>query len=204
MNSTPQNPFARWTGRDVIDLIAAHPLAWVISPGAPLLSTPLPMLVESNETGQPARLIGHFAKRNPQVERLRSEPTALFLFTGPNAYISPELVKTTRDWGPTWNYAVVRILADVEFDESLNDDALGALVAKMEGGRTRPWTAAELGDRYEQLRARIIAFRAPIISCDATFKLGQDERPEILADILEAFEGIELGSWMRRFNADRL
>jgi len=204
MSGARHSPFDQWTDRDLTDLIDGFPLAWVVSPAAPLLSTPLPMLVETDPSGKPVSLLGHFAKSNPQVERIRAEPTTLFLFTGPHAYVSPELVTTTRDWGPTWNYAVARVVADVAFDETLNDEALGTLVEKMEQGRPQPWAPSELGERYEQMKRRIIAFRAPIVAVEARFKLGQDERPEILSNILEGFGEGDLGNWMRRFNADRL
>lgn len=201
-NQTP-GPFTQWTNRDLVDLIDAFPLAWVVSPSAPHLSTPLPMLIETDESGQPRSLLGHFAKRNPQVEQIRADPSALFLFTGPHAYISPELIKSTRDWGPTWNYAVARVLADVRFDEGLNDEALTTLVEKMERRRDQPWSPTELGPRYGQLKGHIIAFRAPITSIEARFKLGQDERPEIYTQIVEGLGANELASWMRRFSGDR-
>jgi transcriptional regulator len=204
MNVPRHRPFDQWTDRDLIDLIDAFPLAWVVSPAAPLLSTPLPMLVEGDPDGRPVSLLGHFAKSNPQVERIRAEPTTLFLFTGPHAYVSPELVTTTRDWGPTWNYAVARVVADVAFDETLNDEALGTLVEKMERGRAQPWSSRELGERYDQMKRGIIAFRAPIVAVEVRFKLGQDERPEILSDILQGLGGGELSRWMQRFNAERL
>jgi transcriptional regulator len=204
MNVPRHRPFDQWTDRDLIDLIDAFPLAWVVSPAAPLLSTPLPMLVETGPDGRPVSLLGHFAKSNPQVDRIRAEPTTLFLFTGPHGYISPELVTTTRDWGPTWNYAVARVVADVAFDETLNDEALGTLVEKMERGRAQPWSSRELGERYDQMKRGIIAFRAPIVAVEVRFKLGQDERPEILSDILQGLGGGELSRWMQRFNAERL
>ena len=203
MTGSQQNPFEQWTDRDLVDLIEAYPLAWVVSRGAPLLSTPLPMLVEADEAGRPVSLLGHFARRNPQVEHIRGEPQTLFLFTGPHAYISPELVKGTRDWAPTWNYAVARVTAEVRFDDELNDEALAALVNKMEKGRTLPWSPAELGPRYAQLKRHIIAFRAPIIAVEAKFKLGQDEPSAIRSQIMEGIGDVELGRWMHRFNIGR-
>ena len=159
--------------------------------------------LETDAEGRPASLLGHFAKSNPQVEKIRAERRTLFLFTGPHGYISPELVTTTRNWGPTWNYATARIVADVEFDESLNDEALEKLVGRMEQGRPDPWTREYLGARYETMKRAIIAFRAPIVSIDARFKLGQDEREEVFSDIVSGLGPSDLSEWMRRFNGDR-
>ena len=195
--------FEQWSDKDIADLIAAYPLAWVVSAKSEFAATMLPILLETDADGRPVGLLGHFAKSNPQVENIRAEPRTLFLFTGPHGYISPELVKTTRNWGPTWNYAQARIVADVAFDEYLNDEALDKLVDKMEHGRSDPWTRSELGLRYERMKRAIIAFRAPIISVEAKFKLGQDERDEVFADIVNGLATSDLTEWMRRFNVRR-
>ena len=192
-----------WTDRNVVELIETHPLAFVIS-GEGFVTTPLPMLVETDASGRPAALLGHFARRNPQVDVLRADPRACFLFVGPHGYVSPELVTTTKDWAPTWNYAFARIVADVVFDDDLSGEAIQRLVHKMERGRQEPWTTAEMGARYERLKAQVIGFRATIVEVDARFKLAQDERPEVLEDIVAGFGGSALASWMQRFNADRL
>jgi transcriptional regulator len=203
MTDRPASPFEQWTDRDIVDLIDQFPLAWVVSGNPGFSGTPLPILVEADEAGRPTRLVGHFAKSNPQVEQIRAEPRTLFLFTGPHGYVSPELVTTTRNWGPTWNYATVRIVADVRFDEGLNEEALERLVRKMEEGRKLPWTRAELGSRYEGMKNAIIAFRASIVGIEGRFKLGQDERSEVLSDLINGFGDSDLAHWMRRFNADR-
>ncbi|NUT01388.1 MAG: FMN-binding negative transcriptional regulator [Sphingomonas sp.] len=197
------SPFDQWTDRDIVDLVAAFPLAWVVTANPKFTATPLPILLETDGAGHPVSLLGHFAKRNPQVEQIGADARTLFLFSGPHNYISPELVTTTRNWGPTWNYATARIVADVQFDEALNDEALEKLVGKMEKGRREPWTRSELGPRYERMKRAIIAFRAPIVGIEARFKLGQDERDEVFADILGGLHGSDLADWMRRFNAGR-
>ncbi|MDX1557024.1 MAG: hypothetical protein R3212_13415, partial [Xanthomonadales bacterium] len=61
----------------------------------------------------------------------------------------------------------------------------------------------ELGERYERLAGRIIAFDADVIRVDATFKLAQDEETEVLEDILAGVSSDALRHWMERFNAGR-
>jgi transcriptional regulator len=197
------SPFAQWTDQDIVDLVGAYPLTWVVSSVPEFRATSLPILLETDDSGRPVSLLGHFAKSNPQVEQIRAERRALFLFSGPQGYVSPELITTTRNWAPTWNYATARIAADVQFDEQLNDEALEKLVGRMEMGRRVPWTRAELGPRYERMKRAIIAFRAPIVGIEARFKLGQDERDEVFSDIISGLHGSELADWMRRFNANR-
>lgn len=181
---------------DIAALVSRHPLAWVISSGPAFHATPLPLIAELDGEGTVVALIGHFALRNPQVEALRVDPGALILFQGGQGYISPELV-TQEQWAPTWNYAVARFKADITFLPDENHDALDRLIEHMEGDRPDRWTAAAMGERYEPMLTRIIAFRATVRSCDATFKLGQDERPEAFAQILAGHPDSALVAAMR-------
>jgi transcriptional regulator len=197
------SPFEVQDHRDLIALIDAYPLAWIVPFSDPATALPMPILAETDGDGRLTSLLGHIPKRSPLVERIGRDPRTLFLFSGPHAYISPEYVATTRNWGPTWNFAIVKIVADVALDEVLNDEALERLVAKMEKGRPQPWSVQELGSRYEQLKQRIIGFRAPVVSVDGRFKLGQDEAPEVLESILRHLEGSEIAEWMTRFSQDR-
>ncbi|MEE4451622.1 FMN-binding negative transcriptional regulator [Novosphingobium resinovorum] len=185
--------FSPRNAAEVAALVARHPLAWVVSGGH---ATPLPLLAEVDDDGAVTALVGHFALRNLQVEALRADPRALMLFQGAEGYISPELV-TQEKWAPTWNYAVARFTVDVVFEPEQNGEALDRLIAHMEGDRPGRWSVSAMGERYEPMVARIIAFRANVLSCDATFKLGQDERPETFAQILAAHPDAALVAAMR-------
>jgi transcriptional regulator len=194
------SPFEHVSNADLKDLIEAYPLAWVISQGpAGIAATPLPLLAETNEAGELVRLIGHFARANPQVAVLERSPRALFLFQGPQGYISPSWM-SRRTWAPTWNYAVIRIEAEVRFLPDAADAVLDRLVRHMEDGRPNAWSSAEMGERYQRLRHGIIAFHADVLTLHPRYKLGQDERPEVLAEILQGSSNDELNAWMRRMN----
>lgn len=189
---------------DLLKLIAEHPLAWLVSRGAGgFEATPLPMLAEQNADGGLASLLGHCSRFNAQVADLRADPSALLLFMGPQGYMSPEPVRQPR-WVPTWNFAVAAIAVEVEFVEEETLAAIDSLTNAMEAGRTRPWTLADAGERIEALLPRIIAFRAHVRGIDARFKLGQEENPATLSDLLAALPEGRLAKWMRRMNADRL
>jgi transcriptional regulator len=197
-------PFDRVTAADIADLIAAYPLAWVVSQageGSPA-ATPLPLLAVAGDDGRIVKLIGHFARRNPQVALLEREPRALLLFEGPHGYVSPSWI-SDRTWAPTWNYAVIRIEADIRFDPELTDRALEDLVRRMEAGRPHAWSIADMGARYARLRSGIVAFEAHVRRLDHEFKLGQDERPEVYAEILAQVGDPELVGWMQRMNPER-
>ena len=192
------SPFDAVANADVAALVEAYPLAWVVTQADRFQATPLPMLLECDAAGVPRSLLGHFGRSNPQLADLATDPAALFLFTGPHGYISPALAGRS-DWGPTWNYAIVRIEAEIALDARLNHAAVARLIEAMERGRPEPWSAAQLGARYETLIARIIAFRAPITRIDARFKLGQDEADAVFANIVDGLGTDPLGEWMARF-----
>jgi transcriptional regulator len=195
------SPFDTVPTRELVDLIEAYPLAWVVSHGGGGFgATPLPLMAETSATGEPVRLIGHFARSNPQVAAIERAPRALFLFLGPHGYISPSWV-SNRAWAPTWNYAVIRIEADVRFVPERTDQVLENLVARMERGRSAAWSPCEMGERYERLRRGVVPFEAEVVSVRPRFKLGQDERPETYAEILAHLGDPELEAWMRRANA---
>ncbi len=194
---------------DSIDrLIHSHPLAHLVSSSeAGLVATPLPLLLERSADGG-AALLGHFARANPQVAALERDPSALAVFMGPHGYLSPSWL-SDRTQAPTWNFVTVHMQVRVEFDRSADAarHAVERLTAKMEYGRRNPWNVAELGARLEALLPGIIAFRAPIRHVVAKFKLGQNERLDVLREAMCAMECEEshtLAAAMGEANAKRL
>jgi transcriptional regulator len=191
--------FNRCTHADVQELLDTYPLAILVSNGPDgISSTPLPMMYEVDDQGALARLVGHMSLANEQLKHLHSDPRACFLFQGPQAYISPRLVPG-RNWAPTWNYALVRVHTVVEFSPERNDEVLRRLVAKMESGHSDAWTVEELGERYEKLSRYITAFTAEVITVQASFKLGQDEKEAAFTGITAGLDQPELVRWMRKF-----
>ena len=197
------SPFDSYADADVVDLIGEYPLAWVCPSGIePTLPTLLPLLVESDAVGRPVALVGHMARRNPLFAALQADPAMLALFTGPQAYISPAAV-SDPGWAPTWNYAQLRVAARVDFIPDGGGAAIQQLIDAMERDRPSGWTTAMMGDRYGPMVDAIIAFRAEIVRIEGRFKLGQDEKPERLREILDRHPSTALVRWMRRFNPGR-
>jgi transcriptional regulator len=188
------------TEADLLRLIEEYPLAWVVSMGAGSGATPLPLLAETSAAGRISALFGHFALSNPQVAMLRAAPQAKILFMGPHGYISPELVSKPA-WAPTWNYATAQFDVEVEFLPEENAEALERLVTKMERERRNPWTIAKMGERYALMVRRIVAFRAHVRTGSGRFKLGQDESPQTLSEVLAKLDDAALVRWMKAFNS---
>ena len=102
-------------------------------------ATHLPFLLERT-AGPHGCLIGHMARANPQWEQAGGQ-TALAVFSGPHAYISPtgyEAVQVV----PTWNYAAVHVYGQVQI--IVNESALLEIVQKTvrvyEQAMPRPWS----------------------------------------------------------------
>lgn len=175
---------------DVRQLIAEYPLAWMVS-GA-FHASPLPLIAETDDGGTVVALFGHCALRNVLVADFRADPRGLILFNGPSGYVPTKLL-SKPDWAPTWNYAVLRFIVEVEFVGDETRDAIEQLVAKMEDG---DWSTASLGPRYDAMLDQIIAFRAHVRSAEHSFKLGQDESAQGFAEILAGHSDRTLTNWM--------
>lgn len=174
---------------DVDRMIAAHPFALVISSteGAPL-ATSVPLLLERDADGE-LTLLGHVPRTHPHTDLLRRQPRALAVFQGAHGYISPSWL-SDRTQAPTWNYESVQLDIEVAFDDSdeATRDALTRLVDHMERDRPNAWSVADMGVRYAKLAPYVVAFRARVIAGHAKFKLGQNERPGDLSEILTGLE----------------
>ena len=194
--------------RDVADLVAEQPLAWIVSGAANALSsTPLPVQLECDAEGRPVRLLGHFARSNPQWRGFSENPRATVLLIGPHGYISPSWF-ADRTRAPTWNYATAVFEVDIELRDTQEDAnfLLQNLVDDMERDRPGPWHSQEMGERYFSLRKGIVGFHAHVREVRATFKLGQDERDDVFDDILRGLWNTRqhaLAKWMRRFDGGR-
>jgi predicted FMN-binding regulatory protein PaiB len=185
---------------DVARLLEEHPLAWIVSPSGPSASL-LPLRPVFGPDGAVTQLRGHFARANPQVEVLKADPRALILFLGPHGYVSPSHAGD-RTQAPTWNYASAQFVVDVTLTDAPADieGLLSGLAGAVEAGQSEPWTLADMGARYERLARGVIGFTAEVVEARYRFKLGQDERADLLPAMLSGLDAEgqgELADWMR-------
>lgn len=198
----PRSPFAARGPQDVRRLIEAYPLAWVCAASGDTASL-LPLVGVFDAHDELVEIIGHFARSNPLGDAFAQNSRASILFTGPQGYISPRQVGRP-DWAPTWNYAQLRFKVEIAVEPELTASAVDLLVNHMEKDRAEPWSAAELGERYDLLLPHIVGFRARVVEKKVKFKLGQDETLETLSGFLSNSPDDDLARWMRLFNVDRL
>lgn len=201
MDAVPEK-YAVRDEADIVDLVLRNPFAWVVGGGGS--PTPLPLRPVLDQDGRLTGLLGHFARSNPQVARLRAQPQAMILFMGPHGYVSPSWM-ADRTQAPTWNYAAVAFACDLAFTEQPEEITalLDDLIEAQEAGRPNAWRAAEMGPRYTGLARGVVGFRAEIRERRAVFKLGQDERDDVFADIMTGLEPGPLPELMRRYNPAR-
>ena len=98
-------------------LMRAHPFAQLTSvddAGFPFV-THLPIHLET--AGETTMLLGHVARGNPHWRYLQARPEALVVFSGPHAYMSPQVYPDlTRV--PTWSYLAVHVRVTTRLVES--------------------------------------------------------------------------------------
>jgi acetyl esterase len=202
------NLFGARSASDISSLIRENPLAWLISgSGGDILATQIPLVADLSPDGAVVRLLGHFARRNPHLGALQHDGRATALFSGPHGYISPSWFRD-RTQAPTWNVTTLKVRLCISVDDrpECADAVLARLVEHMERGRPRAWTIADMATRYEQLRRGIVGFYGEVLTVDAKFKLGQNERMDVLVDQMAGLEAngrADLASWVREHNAHR-
>ncbi len=188
-------------------LVDSHPFALIVSrDGEALQATPVPLLYE--EEGANAYLLGHFARANPHVAALTRDGRALAVFLGCHGYISPSWM-SDKTQAPTWNYETAHFDVEVAFDHAPEAarEAVDRITEQMERGRVNAWSVDQMGERYHRLVRGVISFRAKILTVRSKFKLGQNERLDVLEEILRGLDAngkAGLSRRMRAANRERL
>ncbi len=146
-----------------------------------MIGTPVPLFLAAEEEEQGV-LYGHIARANPQWQDC-TEPEALVIFSGADAYVTPAWYPAKNETGrvvPTWNYLAVHAYGPVEFfeDPARLLDVVSRLTDFHEGGNQVPWSVKDAPQDFiaGQLRA-IVGVRIPIHRLDAKKKVNQRNTP---------------------------
>ena len=183
-------------------LMRAHPLAQLISVDGEDLPfiTPLPLHVV--EEGGGITLLDHVARPNPHAGYLRERPTAVVVFQGPQAYITPRVYPDLARV-PTWSYLAVHATVQARIIEAFDDKdrLLKHLIHDHDPAYADQWRA--LGEDFQRkMMAGIVAFELRVVSLQCKVKLNQ-HRPESHAALHAAYaagnaDEQALARWMRR------
>jgi transcriptional regulator len=161
----------------------AHPLAALVTAvegPASLFATHLPLLLDRS-AGPFGTLRGHLARANPHARHLATGAVpALVLFSGPDAYITPNWYPLKAEHGrvvPTWNYVAVHasgtavLRADPEFLRA----HLEALTARHEATRSMGWKVSDAPEDFIAQQARaIVGLEIQIDRLEGKWKMSQN------------------------------
>jgi transcriptional regulator len=135
------------------------------------------------------RLRFHVSRGNLAYSALAAGGEALFVATGPHAYISPEWYGL-EDRVPTWNYVAVELEGPVR---PLDPDALARLVDDLSAEQEArlapkiPWTRDKMSPgRFEGLLKAIAGFEMHVAAWRGTAKMDQDKPDAVRARIAGA------------------
>lgn len=148
-------------------------------------ATHLPFLLDRT-AGPHGTLVGHMARANPQWREAAGQ-TALAIFSGPHAYISPTWYEAV-EVVPTWNYTAVHAYGQAEVVE--DKGALLGIVQRSvrvhEQAMPRPWSFDPSRSFVERMLAQIVGFRIEIEKIEGKFKLNQNHPVERRKKVIRA------------------
>ena len=167
----------------LLALIQQYPLATIISHSPQGLEVNVVPVLVKQEEGKIV-LRGHMAKNNAQLQALAHSETVLWVFHGPNAYVSPAWYPSKQLHSkvvPTWNYMLVEAQGQVKvFTDA---DELLHLVTDMtnenEQQRVSPWQVDDAPAQYVQSQLRgIVGIEMEVSQLRGKFKLSQNRSDE--------------------------
>ena len=161
-------------------LIRRHPLGLLISHGSSgLLANLLPFELKTADSERGV-LHAHMARANPQWGELDGQ-TALVVFRGPDAYVSPSFYATKKETGkvvPTWNYVMVQVRGTVKVrdDSDWLTGQLRALTTGREATRAQPWAVTDAPPEYIDAQKRlIVGIEIEIATLEGKWKVSQNQ-----------------------------
>ncbi len=176
-------------------LIGDWPFAMMVTAGAdgaPAVDH-LPMILDPDASAP--TLLGHVARANPSGRTLTAPLKATAVFSGPNAYISPNWYPTKHAGAqtvPTWNYLAVHVTGETRpLPEAADKRRVVDLLSRAyEGDGPRAWRLDdEPEDFVRKMLGGITAFTLEIETVEAKAKLSQNRPKE---DQIGVVQGLRL------------
>jgi transcriptional regulator len=147
----------------------------------------LPFLLDRT-AGPHGVLVGHMARANPQWRDAGGQ-TALAIFSGPHAYISPTWYEAEQVV-PTWNYTAVHAYGRVEIlqDRGALLEIVQRSVQFYEQAMPRPWSFDPSSTFVDRMLAQIVGFRIQIEKIEGKWKLNQNHPVERRKKVVQALQ----------------
>ena len=182
---------------NIIDFIAAKPLATLITQTKNGIEACHIPLFWYDDNSQHGCLYGHFGRKNSIYLDALPNTSWLIIFQDTGHYISPNWYPSkakTQKEVPTWNYQSIHIQSRIEL---LEDTAklkwiLDTMTAQQETVSENPWSLEDAPAAYIDAMCRgIIGFRLTIDSIQAQFKLSQNKTAENIAGVIKGLEVLD-------------
>jgi transcriptional regulator len=153
-----------------------------------LNATHLPFLIDDD--GPHGLLTTHLARGNAQYRDLKAGASALVIFQGPHAFISPSWY-TNRLTFPTWNYTAIHVQGTPEVIDDV--DAIHAVLTRTVATYDTPlggeWAFGAMPAELTASRLKAIAaVHIPIARIEGKIKLNQDKSIDDRRGVIAALE----------------
>ncbi|MFL5997085.1 MAG: FMN-binding negative transcriptional regulator [Streptomyces sp.] len=193
-------PYRRPDGSWMTDLLTGNPLALMTSNGPfghDPYATHLPVIPDPDMPGEWSEdlagglLLGHMNRANPHWKALADGDPVLLVFTGPHAYVSPNLYGVTPA-APTWDFTAVHVhgrLHKLEPDEP-GDATLAVVRATASAFEERfgeGWDMTDSLDYFRKILPAVGGFRIEVTGAEGMFKLSQEQDPHVSARVRDSF-----------------
>lgn len=159
-------------------LMLERPLATLVVPTPAGPTADLIPLEFHPSLGPHGTLRGHVARANPLWRH--AGVSALAVFQGPQAYVSPNWYPSKREHGkvvPTWNYTMVqargtlRAIEDAPWLRLL----VGRLTDRHESSQPEPWKVSDAPEDYvRQMLGAIVGIEIELTSLQGKWKVSQN------------------------------
>jgi len=160
--------------------VEQHPLATLVAMTPQGLTAHHIPLLSRLAAGGGGVLRGHIARANSLWRDLSPDAPVLAVFSGAEAYVSPNWYPTKAENGkvvPTWNYAAVHVSGSIRFieDAAWLRDLVVTLTDTHEARHERPWHVSDAPPDYiaGMLRA-IVGFEIRVTAIEGKFKGSQN------------------------------
>ncbi|MBN8991439.1 MAG: FMN-binding negative transcriptional regulator [Rhizobiales bacterium] len=132
----------------------------------------IPVLVDV-ESGIVTRIRGHVARANEHWRSLERQREAVFVFNGPNAYVSAQWYTKECPAAPSWSYAVVHAHGTVDLLDSAGlDQVVDDLVKVNESRLPAQWSIADYSPaRRAALMPHIVGFAMTVTRLEPKFNV---------------------------------
>ena len=188
--------FAEEQPDELTAFMVAHPLGALITVDASgaLFGTHLPLVFDASR-GPRGVLEGHVARANPHHALAREGAEALVIFTGPNAYVTPNWYPGKAEHGrevPTWNYVAVHAYGTLRFidDPEWLLPHLRRLTDRSETARQAPagdapWRVDDAPPEFIAQRMKaIVGLQITVTRLEGKWKMSQNRAPEAIEGVI--------------------